>query len=200
MRFVVGLTGKVGTGKSTVAAIMKSLGAQVLDVDKIGHQCLEDDEVKNKIRAAFGSGVFVKNAVDRGKLAEIVFSSEKQLKKLENIVHPVMIETVKNHLNHLSGVVVLEAAVLHRMGMDKLCDVIITVTASEKSIYERLKKKGISDLDIQRRLSMQKDVLPGDIVFVNEGNLSEIQTKVKTLWDKVLKLLWNHEKMGEVLL
>ena len=59
MRFVVGLTGKVGTGKSTVAAIMKSLGAQVLDVDKIGHQCLENDEVKNKIRAAFGGSVFV---------------------------------------------------------------------------------------------------------------------------------------------
>lgn len=196
----MGLTGKVGTGKSTFAAVMKSLGAQVLDVDKIGHQCLENDEVKNKIRAAFGNKVFVKNTVDRGKLAEIAFSSEEQLKKLENIVHPVMIETVKNHLTSLSGVIVLEAAILHRMGMDKLCDVVITVTASEKSIYERLKKKGISDLDIQRRLSMQKDVLAGDIVFVNEGNLSEIQTKVKVLWNKVLKSLWNHKKMGEVLL
>ncbi|MDP2953025.1 MAG: dephospho-CoA kinase, partial [Chloroflexota bacterium] len=115
---VIGLTGGIGSGKSTVSGVMADLGATVIDADKVGHQALKPKTPAwHDIVAAFGRGVLKENEeVDRAKLGQIVFSDPKALKRLNAIMHPRMSEMMRERLAALKaegvGVVVLEAALL----------------------------------------------------------------------------------------
>jgi len=182
MKVVIGVTGKFGSGKSTVAKILEKRGAKVIKVDEIGHEVLEDEEVKRKLLRVFGGEIFENGRVNRKILGNIVFSSEERLRELERILHPRMVEKVRELIEKLEGIVVLEAAILKRMKLDSLCDYIITVVADEEKIFERMKKKGFSDDEIRRRLSLQEDVKPMGIVVTNNGTLEELEEKVSMVW------------------
>jgi dephospho-CoA kinase len=175
---VIGVTGKIGTGKSTVCEILKNkYGAHVVNVDRIGHEVLE--EVKEKLVELFGGSVLEDGKVNRKKLAGIVFESQENLKKLESLVHPLMKKRVQEIINKTSGLVVIEAALLKRMGLDQLCDHVITVVASRETILKR-------NREADRRLKFQEDIVPQGIVVANNSTLEDLEKKV----EEVMKLLW----------
>lgn len=131
---VIGLTGKFCTGKNRVGSILQRLGWDVIDVDLIGHKVLDDQH--QQLVTHFGSSILDEQGrVDRKVLASLVFSDQARLALLESIIHPKMVETCRDLISSRDTSTyphgtVLNAAVLYKMGLDSLCDVIVYVKAS----------------------------------------------------------------------
>ncbi|WP_448532425.1 dephospho-CoA kinase [Pseudothermotoga sp.] len=184
---IVGLTGKMGCGKSTVAEILKELGAKVVDVDKIGHEVLKEETVKDQLKQLFGPEIFCQGEIDRKKLAQIVFEDEEKLKIFERVVHPMIKRRVIESIEDSSGIVVLDAALLRRIGLNQLCDVIITVKCDERKIFERLRERGFSEEEVRRRLSAQNDIVEEGIIIENNFDLVSLRSKVMDAYKRLFE-------------
>jgi dephospho-CoA kinase len=140
MTKIIGLTGGIGSGKTTIANYFSTLGIPVYIADDEAKKLMESSEVKDSIKEKFGESIFDNTILNRAKLAEIVFADSEKLDQLNAIVHPA----VRNHfkkwlLNHeASPFVIYEAAILFESGNYKNCDYIITVTAPLESRIQRV--------------------------------------------------------------
>ncbi|MGJ8455469.1 dephospho-CoA kinase [Pseudothermotoga sp. U03pept] len=184
---VVGLTGRIGSGKSTAAEIFKELGAHVIDVDRIGHEVLQMQEVKNSLRKIFGDEIFDGLEINRKKLASRAFSNSTELQLLERVVHPLIRERVKKQIDLLDGLIIIDAAILHRLGLDELCDLVVTIVAPFEKIIQRLRDKGLSEEEINKRLSAQQDIPECGTVIENDSDLDSLCEKIKSFYTRVIK-------------
>lgn len=193
---VIGLTGGIGSGKSTVSGYLKELGASVIDADIIGHRVLEDARVKKEIRAAFGSRILDENGrINRKKLGDIVFGTDKELLPLLNrITHPVILERIKEKLKEYRhqgvSVTIVEAPLLIEAGYTSLVDEIWVTTAPEEVILKRLKdKNGLLYSQIINRIRSQLPVEErnkhADIIINTNVILAELKEKIKHLWQSL---------------
>ncbi len=182
---VVGLTGKYCAGKNEAARVFAERGFRVVDVDRLGHQALEAS--RDEIAARFGPGVMDPHGgVDRKKLGKLVFGDRKKLRDLEDIVHPLMVERVKDLVSDDSVPHLINAALLFPMGLDALCRRILIVRAPlcrrirRALARDRLGLPGtLRRIWIQRKLIPQSSLLPADIVTVeNSGAREKFREKV----------------------
>ena len=199
---VIGLTGGIGSGKSTVAGFLAELGAVVIDTDKVGHEVFKPDTPGwREVVAAFGDGILKTNGeIDRKKLGERVFADSEALARLNSIVHPLIRETVKARLEEYRhegvGVVVLEAPLLidvplaKKAGepalLDEVDEVWVTV-APESVVFGRLKNKsGLSEPEalarIRSQLHSEERVKHADVVINTDCRLEELEARVQELW------------------
>ncbi len=190
---VIGLTGGIGSGKSTVSAFLAKLGAVVIDADKIGHRALEEDkDIRYAIEAAFGKRVLgADGRIDRARLSEVVFGDQNSLSRLNQIMHQRMFAMVEAELSCYRGkgvgVVVLEAPILIEAGWASLADEIWVTIASQATSIERLEKsRGFSR---EQSLARMRSQLPSeerlkhaDVVIDTDCPLKELETKVAVLW------------------
>ena len=179
---IIGVTGTFGSGKSLV---VKYLGKDVINVDKIGHQILE--KKKKDIVKIFGKDIIKNKKVDRKKLGNIVFSDKIKLNKLNKIVHPEMVKSVKEKAK---GNYVIDAALLVQLNLDKLCDKIILVKSNKKIQTERLLNKGYSKTHINNVISEQNKQfkkLKPDLIIRNVKTKEELKKQVKQ-WIKKQQL------------
>ena len=190
---VIGITGTIGSGKSTVASFLRDLGAEVIDADEVGHEVyLPGTQGWKDVVAAFGEGILAPDGtVDRRKLGEIVFKNPLALSKLNCIVRPLIAAEVQSRLKELrqkgTGVVVLEAALLIEAGWGPLVDEVWVTVTPENVIYKRLRaKRELSHAQIQARIQAQ---LPVAIqlecatrVIDTDVPLPELQARVAELW------------------
>lgn len=197
MKFVVGLTGKMGSGKSTVASILKEFGAKVINVDLIGHSVLSNEKVKDSLKKIFGESIFLKDQIDRKKLARIVFSDLNKLSSLEKIVHPLIRIEVEKQVESSDGLIVIDAAILHRLELDKICDIVVLIKSPEDKIIHRLREKGMNEAEIRERLMAQHDIVETDLVIVNDSDLLDLRRKIKNFYNEVIKSKLYHST-GEV--
>jgi len=190
---IIGLSGGIGAGKSTVARMLKKLGAVVIDADKIGHQVLKKTEVIEKIRRRWGSDVLNrKGEVDRKKLARAVFDDEAELKALQRIVHPLILREIRKRIEEFreeseSGVIVLDAPLLHETKLDALCDAVIYVEANRRARANRLKEeRGWRMSEVLKREKFQLKPSQkrrlADYIVRNSGSLEETFRQVEELW------------------
>jgi len=154
----VGLTGNIGTGKSTVAKIFESLGIPVYHADMEAKKMLKRDDVKQILRTKFGGNIFLHESVDRKKLADLVFKNAEKLNILNSIIHPL----VKNHLAEFfvqmkhHSYVIQEAAILFESGFYKEFDKTILVTCSVELANKRIMNRdGVSQQEAEQRRSNQ---------------------------------------------
>ncbi|MBF6607648.1 MAG: dephospho-CoA kinase [Flavobacterium sp.] len=139
MTKIIGLTGGIGSGKTTVAKIFQQLGVPVYFADEIGREILDTPEVRNKIAALFGNQILRNDAVDRTALAQIVFNDADKLRQLNSIVHPAVAAHFQQWVGQqTSGYVIKEAAILFESGSYKNCDEIITVSAPVETRIKRV--------------------------------------------------------------
>lgn len=125
---VVGVAGKLGSGKSAVAGMLADAGYRVIDVDRLGHRALVTE--RDRIVSAFGRGIlFSDGQIDRRRLGALVFRTAEARRRLEAIVHPVMVRRVTTLVTVEPAAVVIDAALLHPMGLDALCDLVLWVRA-----------------------------------------------------------------------
>lgn len=193
---VIGLTGGIGSGKSTVSALLAEKGAHVIDADKIGHRALEHSpEVKQGVLSAFGSGVLTEaGAVDRKRLGEIVFNDASALQRLNAIIHPQMYRMMAEEIEQQRAlgceVVVLEAAILLEAGWTSLVDEVWVCVAGERAVVERLRERNnLSEEQVRARVRAQIDneerVKRADVVIVNDGTLEQLRREVDELWERL---------------
>ncbi|MDK2946411.1 dephospho-CoA kinase [Geotoga petraea] len=162
---ILGIVGKAGSGKSYVSKLLKEnfKNSIVIDVDRVGHYVLTLFHVKEKLKDIFGQEIFDKNnEIDRKKLGEIVFSDESKLEKLNEIVHSEIYKEIEKKVKiYLKkyDIIVLDAAMLFKIGLDKMCHKIILVDASEDLRYKRLvKKRNITKEKAKNMIQSQKNL------------------------------------------
>jgi dephospho-CoA kinase len=196
---VVGLTGGIGSGKSTFAALLAERGAQVVDADALGRDALRPGEPAwHKVVDQFGEEILVPNTmrVDRKLLAEIVFADRGKLAALNAIVHPVIFAGIADALEKLRGteaIVVLDAALLVETGLESVVDVMILVVAPEEVRQRRLEaSRGMSLAESTSRMQAQarpEDMaVRADIVVANDGSLEDLAGEAERVWSKLQSL------------
>ncbi len=196
MTKVIGLTGGIGSGKSTVSQFLAKLGAVILDADKVGHEAFKPNtRAWHAVVSAFGKQIISPSGeIDRKKLGEIVFSNPASLSRLNQIMHPRMYDMVKAKIEEYRrqgvDVVVLEAAILIEANWTSLVDEIWVTVVSEATVLERLKKqRGLEEEQtlarMRSQLSTEVQLKYADVVINNDGNLDEVKAKVKELWERL---------------
>lgn len=185
---IIGLTGGIATGKSTVSNILKKLNIKVIDADKIAHNVLKYGDVREQIKDSFGNKVTNEHGeIDRKQLGKIVFEDNEKLRKLESITHPKIFEIIDYKLKKTEAeLVVLDAPLLFETSLDEKVDETWVVYASKEIQIKRLKKrdnlKKEEALDrINAQIDLNKKVKKADVVIKNEGSLKELENKVKKL-------------------
>ena len=157
---VVGLTGGIGSGKSTIAAYFKSLGVPVYIADDEAKKILYTSEAAAEVAEVFGNEVFTEGLPDRRKLASKVFNSPEKLRLLNNIIHPKVRQHFDNWLKVYTAepFVIKEAAILFESGSYKDCDKIILVTAPEEVRIERVMlRDSVTREQVLKRMEAQWD-------------------------------------------
>jgi dephospho-CoA kinase len=178
--YVVGLTGGLGAGKSSVAQALVRAGARLVDADRLGHQVLEDPRVKAELVRAFGPDVIAEDGhVRRDALGRLAFADPENLSRLNAISHPRLLALVRSALEGFStaglqGLVILEAALLVEWDLGAWCDEVVVVTAPEAERARRARLAlGLSESEIEERLARQlpeeERVRYADRVLVNDG-------------------------------
>jgi dephospho-CoA kinase len=188
--YIIGLTGNIATGKSTVGRMLGDLGARYIDADEIAHQVIAvGGGAFQDIVAAFGAGVLDANGeIDRRRLGGIVFSDATRLRQLEEIVHPVVLHHISQILATASEeVVVLDAIKLLESGLSRVCDAVWVVTAPKEQQLDRLvRKRGLSTDEALSRINAQpppeEKLRWADVAIDNGGSLVSTRRQVKAAW------------------
>ena len=191
----VGVTGGIGSGKSTVCEIFKCLGIPVFNADAAGRELLaEDTEVIEKVKTIFGEGVLLNGKPDRKKIAEIVFGEPEKLKQLNAVIHPAVRAKFNNWvMEQTSSYVIDEAAILFETGLYKQLDAMVLVTAPENIRVERvMHRDAINEAAVKDRMKNQwSDVEKkaiADFEIVNDGTTPLI-VQVMEIHNKILSRL-----------
>ena len=181
----IGLTGNVASGKTTVADRWREAGVRVIDADRLGHAVLvEDEAAKEALVVAFGEGILAADgSIDRTALGERAFAAADGVRRLNSIVHPPLLERLRDELERSRGdeepLAVVDAALVFEFGMDEDLDAVVLVTTPSEVRAERLRRtRGLGDERIARIMAAQmpdaEKVDRSDYVVVNDGSLEEL--------------------------
>ena len=198
---VIGVAGGIASGKSLVSKQLEELGATVLDADRVAHEVLRENRVKQSIKALWGDSVFDQQGeVSRSAVAELVFGSPpegpRHLQRLEAIVHPRISQILQqrvDELKHSEGeseiVAVLDAAVMFKTGWDRHCDHILFVDAPSEQRYSRALQRGWSREAWQAREQSQAALdekrARADVVIDNSGTVQDTLIQVQHFWNEL---------------
>ena len=189
---IIGITGSIACGKSTVSNYLKSKGYIVIDADRIGHEALDDDYVKEKLILAFGNEILEDNKINRQKLGELVFGNSSNLNVLNSIIHPEIRKKILEKIdkNNDKELIFIDVALLFEAKFDDLVDKIIVVYVDKNTQLTRLmKRNSISKKEALSRIVSQMSPTEkaklGDYTVNN--NLDVINTYEQV--DKVLSEL-----------
>jgi dephospho-CoA kinase len=197
---VIGLTGGIGAGKSTVTQMLEELGAAVIDADKVGHQVyLPDLPAWREIVDAFGENVLnADRTINRQALGRVVFADPEALRTLNRIVHPKMFDRMAELIAELRArggmkAIVVEAAVLIEANWQPLVDQVWVVVASEAAVVDRLaKQRNLSSEQVRTRIAAQlsndERLKHAHVVIRNDGALAEVRSAVQRAWDQLTRL------------
>jgi dephospho-CoA kinase len=193
LKYIIGLTGNIATGKSVVSEMLERLGAEAIDADALAHELMEKGtSVWQAVVQEFGQDIQgTEGSINRKKLGSIVFADEAALRRLEALVHPAVIaRTEKLIESSQNPVVVVEAIKLIEAGMHRTCDALWVVTCRQEQQLARLvKQRGLTEEEARQRIEAQPPqeakLALADVVIDNSGDLDETGRQVKREWDKI---------------
>lgn len=195
---VIGLIGGIGSGKSRVAAELQSHGAAVINADHLGHQALNQNDIKGKLVGLFGNEICDKNGeINRSKVAAIVFNDQSKRRQLEAVVFPFIESAIDRQLKEARKdsnvrMIVLDAAILLESGWHRRCDVVVYVHAPRETRFRRLvSTRGWQEKEVQQRsdaqLSLTEKVTRADFVVDNSGSNADLSKQVGRLVSQLEK-------------
>lgn len=194
---VIGLTGSIGSGKSTVSGFFKKLGAIVIDADQVSRQVVEPGSPALKeLTVAFGENILNPDgSLNRTLVAEIVFNSDEKRELLNSIIHPMIFNEINSTIGEYrekgTEIIILEAAlILEKKGLIKLIDKLIVVSIDEETQKKRLEGRGdLSKEQINARINSQltnnEKIKHADYIIDNNQDLVNTREQVRELWDKL---------------
>ena len=206
---IIGLTGGIGTGKSTVSNIFRQKGIPVVDTDVIAREVIDYPEVVNEIIRNFGTEIleeetqqeqgqnkFKKKKISRNKLGQIVFKDEKKVSILNSIMHPLILKKMKEETESLkkdNKIVVVDVPLLFEISLEKEFDIVLLVYANRKTQIKRIikrdnrtEKEAVNIINSQIDIEKKKE--KSDYIISNNRNLKRLRRKV----EKFLESLKNN--------
>jgi dephospho-CoA kinase len=199
---IIGLTGGIGSGKSTIAKQLRLMGYEVYDTDSEAKRLIvEDAHVREQIETLLGKEVYQDDVYRTALVAQKVFADRTLLARLNSIVHPAVRQDILKKFRSTSELLnsssaasepselfFIECAILYQAGMDQLCDKVIVVTAPEEVRLQRTIARDYSDMDkVRARMraqNVEEDLYRADIIINNEGT-----TPISTLCEQILREL-----------
>jgi dephospho-CoA kinase len=185
---IIGITGSIGSGKTTAANLFRKYGFRIINVDKFyANIYRENKSLKNKIKKEFGT-------TSRNKLKKIVFNDYKKLKKLNQITHPIIINEIKKSIKNIKKnkktEIIIDAPLLLETKTKNLVDKVIVVKCNEKTQISRvLKKKKYTGKEIKNiiksQMPLNKKLKYADFVVENNGNINNLEKQIKDIVKKL---------------
>lgn len=203
---IIGLTGGIGTGKSTVAQIFREKGISIVDTDIISREVINYPEVVNRLVEEFGKEILEEEAesakkskerkISRNKLGQIVFKDEKKVSILNSIMHPLILKKMKEETESLkkdNKIVVVDVPLLFEISLEKEFDIVLLVYANRKTQIKRIvkrdnrtEKEAVNIINSQIDIEKKKE--KSDYIISNNRNLKRLRRKV----EKFLESLKNN--------
>lgn len=194
MTTIIGLTGNIGSGKTTILNLLRQWGAHTIDADKVAHQVMDPGgSAYDAIVEEFGREILGPDGkIDRSILGRTVFNDPDRLAVLEQIMHPAIFASIQAEVESTAArVIVIEAIKLLEAGMSAaLCDMIWVVTSPVEQQIERLMaERGMSRAEAEARMELQSPqafkVSQADVVIDNSGSLDDLEAQVNALWQRL---------------
>jgi dephospho-CoA kinase len=200
MALIVGLTGGIVGGKSTVASMFEDLGAKIVDADKLGHSViLPNKSAWKKIVKIFGKDILQNDLIiDREKLGKTVFANQTLLKKLNEITHPEIIKIIKKEIDLVKNktynqqkILIIDAALIYEAKIDGLMDKVIVVYIDEDEQIRRLIKRNNLSKDealqrIKSQMPIKEKIKMADYVIDNSSSLDNTKKQVEKIWKNLV--------------
>lgn len=195
---VFALTGNIATGKSTVAWMFEDMGVPVIDADEIAHEALKPhSSAWTALFERYGKKVLLKdNVIDRTRLADIIFSDQRERKYVESLIHPYVRNEIEMKVARLAKenhpFVIVEVPLLFEAGWEKEFDSIIVVRCNAEHEVKRCQEKfGVSRADAMKRMGAQyplpRKIASADAVIDNDGPIEETKVQVKRLYQEMVR-------------
>jgi dephospho-CoA kinase len=193
----VGITGGIGTGKSTVSASFARRGTTIIEADQVGHDVLREDRHVHRLLAeAFGTDILEADGQpNRKRIADVVFSDPAALSTLNDIVHPPLLQRLRQSLDSLSTdgscrLVAVDAALITEWDIASWFDLLVVVVAPTDQVRERLAARGLTKEQIEGRIASQLPeearLLEADVVIRNDGDLATLDMAVEGVWQRLV--------------
>ena len=196
----IGITGSIACGKSTVSDYLKEKGYTIIDADKLGHVVLTSEDVKRRLSETFGANILVNNEISREVLGKLVFGNDKNLKKLNNIIHPKIKELIlklqEEHENE--DLVFLDIALLYEANFVDLVEKVVVIYVDEDVQLERLMTRNSLSKEealkrIESQMSPQEKASLGDFVINNSYRKEDTFQQI----DEILEKLKRGDKQND---
>jgi len=190
---LIGITGIVGSGKTTVSNMLRKKGIDVIDLDRLAKEVAEQKDVKKDIERTLGGYYITEDSISVNRIRELVFKDKDKLKELEEIIHPKVREQMYDTIKNLEGkgtkIAVIDAPLLFEKGLNKELNKVIVVSTSAEKTKERLKIRGMDEDDIKKRTAIQiplkeKEAM-ADLVIHNNGTIEELKIEVNGLLNRI---------------
>jgi dephospho-CoA kinase len=185
VKIVLGITGNIGSGKSTVARMFKTKDAFLINADLYARRLLNRDRgIYQKIIKSFGRTILERNKISRERLAKLVFADNSRLSRLNKILHPVLIREIKSKIrNSGKSLIIVDAALILETGLEKVIDKLVVVNAGKsRSIERKSKNKRFTRQDILSRMKSQipqsEKLRFADFIIDNSGNIGKTRKQV----------------------
>lgn len=194
---IIGLTGGIASGKSTVSNFFKELGVEIIDADIVAREISERKATIDEICNIFGRDILDENGrIVREKLRERVFQDKRLVQKLNSIIHPQVIEYFKERKdeNREDELLIFDVPLLYEAKMDTLCDKVIVVGVDRKKQIERVIQRDGSSEEVARniianQMSLDDKIKRADIVIMNDGTLEELKGKVLKVYKELREVI-----------
>lgn len=190
---ILGLTGGIACGKTTISIIFKKLGIKVIDADKVAREVIELPEIVNQIKKNYGDEVFINGKLDRKKLREIIFNDKEKIMKLNSIIHPKVIDIFKEEYNKnkfSDEIIVFDIPLLFEVGLEKYCNKTIVVYVNEEIQIKRVMERDNSSRELAKKIidaqmDLFEKVKMADYAIENNSTVNELEKKVKNIIESI---------------
>jgi len=194
---VIGVTGGIGSGQSTVCKYLNEIGAKVIDVDRKAKQIINKDRsLQAALKKTFGNEIFTKDGkLDRRLLASLAFQSEEKTQALNRLVHPKMVAEVIEEMENARfsqkyPIIAIDAALIYEISIEQMFEYIIVVYTSLKHRLSRVMKRDNQTRDevmarVRRQISLDEKKKWADFVIDNDGSLEDLKKQTQTVFDKI---------------
>ncbi|HEX6207442.1 MAG TPA: dephospho-CoA kinase [Actinomycetota bacterium] len=191
---LVGLTGGLGAGKSTVARMLAERGAVIVDADELARRSIEPGtRGHRKVLEVFGDEVEAPDgSIDRRALADVVFGDPEARRALESITHPEVFRMLAEEVERrrdTGDVVVFDAPLIVETGVDTAMDLLVVVAVAPETQVERVVARGMDRVEAEARIaaqaSQEEREAKADVILRNEGDLRDLERQVDALWDRL---------------
>lgn len=188
----VAVTGGIASGKTTVCRMFEEMGAAVYFADEIVHKLFLEPRLVEILSREFGEQIVENGQINRKALGNLVFKDPQKLKKLEGLLHPMVLESMEQKYAKAKGLFfIAEIPLLYEIGADERFDAVVAVVADEKVAKQRFMAKGFSEEEFKdrskRQLSSEKKAKRAHFVITNNGTLEQLREQLLQLKDELLK-------------